>query len=371
MKVHLFLRPADVWLFRDGRSFDAGTDAHAHSIFPPFPTTVQGALRSHDLAIRGVSFTDYARGPDDCLEHKTREAGRALGWPGGGYGGLQVVGPHIALRAGGQNVKRFFARPADLYRTWTRARTRHEVLQPLRGGQFITNASDGLLPLWWHGGPHALAPEFPEPWIMEDSLRKYLENVCNDLQLEHDERFFVPEYRIGLAMEHSARSARKGYLYQVEYQRLKHDTGLSVVVEGLSAWPDAGTLRFGGDGHAALYHKVDLPTRLPSKITGPRFKIYFASPAFFKGGWRPVDWSLYFSAAVRLVAVALPRPKQVGGWDIVRRQPKAMERYVPAGSVFFFEASEACEYKNVPVTESGQEIGYGQIAISAKEWTYV
>ncbi|MCS6846435.1 MAG: type III-B CRISPR module-associated Cmr3 family protein, partial [Anaerolineae bacterium] len=54
----LFLSPVDVWLFRDGRPFDAGDDHYARSLFPPYPSVIQGAIRSHHLVVKGVDLRD-------------------------------------------------------------------------------------------------------------------------------------------------------------------------------------------------------------------------------------------------------------------------------------------------------------------------
>jgi hypothetical protein len=49
---------------------------------------------------------------------------------------------------------------------------------------------------------------------------------------------------------------------------------------------------------------------------------------------------------------------------------KAMYRYVPAGSVFFFEADGPINYTGAPVTDSPDDgqIGFGQVLAGA--WNY-
>ena len=66
--TRLFLEPEDVALFRDGRSFDAGSDHRARSLFPPNPSTVLGALRSKLLMDTGVSLTAFAEGSEEARE---------------------------------------------------------------------------------------------------------------------------------------------------------------------------------------------------------------------------------------------------------------------------------------------------------------
>ena len=58
MSSQLFIRPVDVWLFRDGRPFSAGSDHRAESLFPPYPSVIQGAIRSYQLALKNVDLQD-------------------------------------------------------------------------------------------------------------------------------------------------------------------------------------------------------------------------------------------------------------------------------------------------------------------------
>jgi CRISPR-associated protein Cmr3 len=56
--MHLLLEAVDVWLFRDGRPFDAGSDHRADSLFPPYPSVMQGVIRSHHLVVKNVDLRD-------------------------------------------------------------------------------------------------------------------------------------------------------------------------------------------------------------------------------------------------------------------------------------------------------------------------
>jgi CRISPR-associated protein Cmr3 len=58
--MQLFLEALDVWLFRDGRPFDAGSDHRARSLFPPYPTVIQGVIRSHQVVVTGADPRDPA-----------------------------------------------------------------------------------------------------------------------------------------------------------------------------------------------------------------------------------------------------------------------------------------------------------------------
>ena len=54
------LVPDDVLFFRDGKPSSRGDDHYLRSLFPPYPSTLYGALRTrrlldHDIALQGLS----------------------------------------------------------------------------------------------------------------------------------------------------------------------------------------------------------------------------------------------------------------------------------------------------------------------------
>jgi CRISPR-associated protein Cmr3 len=150
---------------------------------------------------------------------------------------------------------------------------------------------------------------------------------------------------------------------------------LYVEVDDYDAWPQkTGVLRIGGEGRGAWFEQIEsaqasawpaLPDPLPD-----RFKVYFGTPTYFKNGWRPDDWNRFFDGPVELVAAAIPRYESLGGYDWAQNAHKPARRYVPAGSVYYFESEGAKRLKSGlvqnAITNSGAEIGFGQIIIT--EW---
>jgi CRISPR-associated protein Cmr3 len=73
------------------------------------------------------------------------------------------------------------------------------------------------------------------------------------------------------------------------------------------------------------------------------FKIYFATPSIFEKGWLP-EWidensycGNYNGIDLKLVACAVGKPEQIGGWNIAKGKPKPSYKLVPAGSVYYFK----------------------------------
>ncbi len=59
------LTPTDTFFFRDGKPFSRGESSTAAGIFPPFPSTVYGALRTAYISEHGI---DAFRDEKDALK---------------------------------------------------------------------------------------------------------------------------------------------------------------------------------------------------------------------------------------------------------------------------------------------------------------
>ncbi len=375
MSFALILQPHDVVLFRDGKPFSAGVDSRARSIFPPSPFTVQGAIRSRVLFSSAVDPADFATSSTDPAVAELRDL---IGGPRGGYGKLLLRGPFLAKRRDGQWT-RYFSAPADIAVAGGVSR----FLRPLKDPIWQTNLPDDLVPPWIRGTEHG---EEAQGWISEDDLVAYLKGSPPPKdRLLGEENFVLPEPRVGIVLDDEVGAAREGYLYLAEFLRVREDTAFWVEVEGVDPkmlGPAEGFLQLGGKSRVARYERVEarpLPrvfSHLPK-----RFKVILLSPAWFSEGWKSMHWSRFFSTPVKLVCAVIPRYQSLGGAyidDENRRRAfhKPMYRFVPPGSVFFFERSEgdarALEslgpFSEAPGGNDLGRIGFGCAAIG--EWDY-
>jgi CRISPR-associated protein Cmr3 len=367
--MELLLEPSDVWLFRDGRPFSAGVDAHAHTRFPPPHTALQGALRAKVLARDGVDFDDYGRGVQKYPHAHTAQVAERIGWPRAGYGSQFRIrrGPFLVRRTDA-GLEVLYPAPAAL----AGLPGRLGQLTPLDHAPFIANLDEGLRPLWWHG----LGPvEAVGGWLTEAGLRDYLSNKAPDRKnaLVAPQAIYAIEARFGFKRDAARNRPVDTFLYLVEFVRVQRGVGVWVQVDGLETpltpWPPLETMGLGGEARAAHVTRLSagaVPS-LSRAITGTkrRFLLYFATPASFGNAWRPQDWNTYFvNGTVRLVAAAVREPEIAGGYYVHHGDhgPKPNQRYVPAGSVFFFEVTGGTpSLVPDPITQAGAEIGYGQV----------
>lgn len=354
--MKLFLEPIDVWLFRDGRPFDARSDHRARSLFPPYPTVIQGVLRSHHLVVKKVDLRD-----SQAIQ---QEIGTADTYPSG----FLVRGPFVARRTG-EGVVRYFPLPQDAIKEGTRFRALAPQLLP--NGVCCSAPTPKVL--WPSGRPEKVEARW---WLREDALEEYLEKgeiEASDAAIQSGKvcpasELFQRENRLGIALDDATRTTEEQAMYEVEFVRPCPGIGLAVEVHGLDGWPAEGLLRIGGEGRGARFEVVEMADwPLPPNPLPQRFKLYFATPTYFEKGWHPANWGKFFRGTVNLVAAAIGRYEAVGGFDLATGRHKPSRRYVPVGSAYFFEADGQAALRddlcNRAVTDDGAEIGFGQICI--------
>ncbi|MBM4459506.1 MAG: hypothetical protein FJ011_17405 [Chloroflexi bacterium] len=377
----LFIEPADVWLFRDGKPFDAGSDHRARSLFPPNPTTMQGVIRSKLLMASGVPLPAYAR-KDPAAQAVAGQIGCPADRPP-----FALRGPFIARGARDPNsgkvrqVAAYLPLPADV----VQISQQYHILQPLRDSPFRANwPQDGLLPLWLRTNQPI---KEAAGWLAWDALVACLKGVSpTPDQVLKDERLFVHESRFGVGIDSRMKRPEEGLLYQVEFARPRQEIGLLVEVDDskLSAkiqFPADGLTSIGGESRGGRYEIVSFappanPWPQPENDGKTRLRLYFSTPTWFAQGWQAADWGNWLSGTnLRLVSAAVRRVQSIGGARIDTESQrgnfqKAMYRYVPAGSVFFFEADGPITYTGTPVTDGPDDgqIGFGQVL--AGKWDY-
>lgn len=344
--MELLIKPVDVWLFRDGRPFLAGEDHDAATIFPPTPFTLQGAIRTKVLVDKGVDFTQF-NSPDPDVGY------------GDNFGKLRLIGPMLARKKQDGKWERLIPMPADVVKIGKN----FSLLKPLQQLSFKTNLPEGLQLLWAKGERIGEAGG----WLPESEWARYLRGeapsrcACGKkCKCTCNEELLAFESRFGIAIDRGKRTTQTQMLYRATFVRLKDDVALWAKVEGV-AIKEQGFLRFGGEGRSAVYESVEPLPSLASYMPklDKRFKVVLISPAWFSGGWQPKDgdWSKIFGAPVRLIAAAIPRPQKFGGFDVARGEPKPIRNFIPAGSVYFFEADKPIQLsENFAFTETPDKV---------------
>ena len=380
-----FIHPHDLWMFRDSKPFQAGGRSVASSTFPPNPQVLYGIVRSHLLEMSDVSFSDFMQHrnvPQSLVSRiglpPTRRNGQnadKVVW-----GDLQVTGPFMASDDGRQ-VTPLFPLPADLLvrqqagsgNVMDTGRT--ASLLPAAGMSVVSNAPfEGWHPLVLNTDN---ADEYKNEmsWLDHDSMLDYLNGKPVSKVFQASDLYTIDE-RTGLAINEKTRTAQDGMLYSARFVR-PHDTGdrqvgLMFAINSNYIDTPSGYMATGGEARFAHFRNID-GFQLPQQQTTGRVKVVLLTPGYFSGGWQPSDgdWSPWMGPDAQLVSVALHEPTLISGWDMASRRPKPMQRFVSAGSVYYFENAELTErtftedYDEIPAAVKG----FGSIATAS--WDYI
>jgi len=338
--MRLFIRPNDILMFRDGKPFAGGEDHFARGTFPPPPSTIYGALRSHILSTAWPEFNKYA----SCDASIPETIKKEIGLPDSN-GSLTIRQFNLA-KIDEAGIQHFFPMPKDVVRKKGVDNSSLYILKPenMVTNKIKTDLPCNLFHLWC---PEEEALESVTGFLSDAAMIKYLKGEPPDTWTQ-PQNLYETEERTGIRKSKTSRSVETGGLYSVEYYRLNEGIGFVVEVDCTELLPVLGLLRLGGDHRSANYTKIswrDIPVEpIKEKIAQhKRFKIVLTSPAIFKNGWFPgdVDEKTFEgtlnSISVKLIGACVGKPIGVGGFDLVKRMPKVMKRAVPTGSVYYFE----------------------------------
>ena len=382
MRQALFLEPVDAWSFRDGRPFEIGEAYEARSLFPPYPWTVLGCLRTallRELCGDPDRYADPGRHADPpggkpcaaCGAGPCRAAPR-VGRPDG-PAPFRIGPPLLGRRREDGGVDAYYPTPRDLVvlvvldpppRRCDPAKT--ALLAPLDAlPPGAAHALGDLAPVGRRGPERVETPE--AAYVDAGRLAAALAGDAPPWPWTPCAPSHAPEPRIGVGIDPKTRSVRQGQLYVRDVVRLEDGAGL-VVATDQDLGLDGVVARLGGDGRLARLSRVAPPAPPPlAEPRGPRFKVYLAAPAAFGDpagatrDWRPawlqggVEGTEPRSGArVRLRGAAVGTLVPVGGWDLARREPRPIRWLVPAGAVYFFEAADAAAARAAAQALHGQ-----------------
>lgn len=351
------LVPDDVLFFRDGKPSTLGADHYLRSLFPPYPSTLYGALRTRrlldgDVPLRGLDETTWR----ERLGGLVAELGD---W--GSFGSLALRGPWFVL-----DGERLVPAPLDLGVTvWKEPRAGHEIPRVRSVARFRLLPQDsgggsshplGLLSACqadgegWREWPVAAEGEvrIAEGWYLRPAgLEAWRRGgVPTPEDFVHPRRLWEVEARTGVGLEDDWRASRQGRLYTFGFLRLLPGVALGFEAAGGTLTPGS-RLRLGGEGRTAML-EAD-PVAAPSAAVEPRAGLLCLSlvtPGLSASGGYPPGFAADRLVAglggrpFRLVSAVLPGFATVGGWDLARHQAKPLRRALPAGSTFLFEPAD-------------------------------
>lgn len=355
------LAAEDVLFFRDGKPASLGQDHYLRSLFPPFPSTLYGAIRTRRLLDEGIELAGLGRTTWARLKESLR---RELGdW--GGFGTVELRGPFLV-----KDDQALLPAPADLGLILPERgkgeSEEEEAERPKQVVRYVFHQSSEEQTTWSH--PLALAHPFsrrdggwvayqspkdgPEPqsaarWFLTPAgVARWAQGALpqtDDLVRASDLWSF--EVRTGLKLNDDSRQAQEHMLYTFGYVRLARSVSLGFELRG-SNLRAAGWLRLGGDGRPVRLEaatKPLLPTLEAESLADGRFLLSLVTPALSDAGAYPPGFAAHQlrgrvgGVEAALVGGLVRSSILIGGWNMAERRAKPLRRAIPAGSVFGFQ----------------------------------
>ena len=359
------IKPLDTLFFRDGRPFTMGSESWAKPIFPPYPSTLYGIVRSWLIFEKGNL--------EDFKKEKLKEI---VGTPNEKNEKLIIKGPFIA-----NNDLLYFPLPKDLLEA-KKDETLKSISLKQKSKIFISDYN--LKKILLNNTQDEL--EESSGYFTINDLKDYLQDN-HDNHYNQDNHYNLnsiktneilnTELKIGIKRDKTKFTSEEGYLYKIPMIRLKENVSLTFNIEGINNLPEKGFLPVGGEGKPVIIEKIEnnlledlqnINFNFENKI----FKIYLATPSIFENGWYP-GWinkenfeGKYNNVKLKLIACSIGKYENIGGWDICNKKPKPMYKAVPAGSVYYFKIldntkpgkiKELFHFKNI--SDINPEEGFG------------
>jgi len=336
--------PIDSLLFRDGKPFS--TQIHfAKSIFPPFPQSFAGLLRTHFG--KNVNFE----------EEKMKNMG--IGY-GDDFGDFAINAAYIK-----KDGELYFQVPADLLHEKGEDKICDIVSPDENERNVFSSAPKNLKKL--KAQTNKITQSFSSGFISSSDMKKYLSGDFKQIEtikILKTSDFVESEERTSVRINAKTAAAQEGELFTAELLRFKERVGFYVSFNGPDFGNKESSAVFGGEKRAVKLdksEKIELPQ---IDIRGDKVKLLLTTPAFFENMQTPdikID-------GLELISAVSNGYENIGGWDLARHCPKAMKKAVKAGSVYYYKATQKAleklkELNSLSFQE--QQSGMGKFLIGA------
>lgn len=385
--ARLLLTPTDVLMFRDTRPF--GQVLTGTGSLLPTPRAAAGAVRTWALRTLFPEEFEKLRGKRTTKQVICETFGEKARW----ITEATFAGPYLY-----KDEQVYLPVPLNVVKTETQrnggVQTHIHLMSPVRdappGWSAPSGAPQGFQPVWAKGPVEAeplearyvTAGELATLFLARKSAPKLG-------QLVKQESLWQGEPRIGIAIDPAKNAVKEQYLYGSAFLRCEQRVGFLVEVSAScddlltqlnSVVQQQPWLRFGGEGKTAYVQVMEdepVSTQIRADLacwppSSGRFLTYLATPGLFSGGqWFPTE----FAKWARLVSAVVGEPFAVPGWDIAHNLPLKTRYAVPAGAVYFWEATEKPDSLPDPhgtsLSDDTEEAQAGWGICLRGEWDYV
>jgi len=304
-------KPVDTLLFKGAESANKGQDHISSSIFPPFPQTISGAIRTSYLKQKSISFKNYNSGKiDDSIVNNIGKSGEKAPFT--------VIGPFFK-----QNNEYFIPAPYNWYIEKEEVNNKSLEFKIIKSQKIESSLIACKNQILWAKGKGELM-SIGGKWISLNDL--YSSN--SKVKVYPIEQFASFEQRTGIQLEENYRAVKEGHLFSFYHSRLKDNVEMIFGLDKEIDFDKKGILTLGAEQRFGNYIKIEnnLFKEFEEKNSN-----YYMSLSVIKGDNKS-------NSSV----IATGKINYIGGWDLSKKFHKEMEGYFPAGTVFNCKINNNC-----------------------------
>jgi len=336
-----------MFFFGTGRPFTMEDESWSKGIFPPYPSTIYGYLRSTYLENKMTDLLKVRKGGDNDPTNgftihkfaltKTQDAETEILYP----------------------IPFCFVLDED---------KKLEQMALIENDQNNNNPHSHLLSVPTEGKKETLGSDY---YFTKEQLEKFLkgEEVAGKPIKITD--YLTEEHRIGIAKSLTTNTTQDGKLYRLAFNHLSDnklnkdgstqiDFVMRITADNI---PKQHIRTLGGEGKKAiLQEKEDVAFIEQSEEVSKNYFLYFATPVIIEN----IEELTKFCS---IKTIANNGYEQIGGWDMANKKPKESRSVFPAGTVVFvdFNNTKSLEnfIKQYPNNKIGQDTkqGFGEYYI--------
>lgn len=319
------LNPVDTLFFKDGKPFSMGNENVANGIFPPYPSVIYGALRS----------AYFGENPKEIVNANTNNDKTN-----------NLVIKNIYYKIFSENAWVYtIPIPLDMVGKRKNEKSKDAFLLKLTQNDIISSLKTTHRLIQKESDKDEKVEGISNGLLKVEDLNQYLKSVNKNYTFNSMNDFIKYEPKIGIARNNQTKTTEEGHLYRVDLNRIIN-LKLVVEFEGLEI-KEKGFLKLGAEGKTVSYESLKNEIKIESiSLNNKIFKLYFATPTYFKNGWLP-EWinkdtfqGEYNKIKLKLLTASLGKTLNIGGFDMKTKTPKPMRKFVPAGSVYYFELED-------------------------------
>ena len=324
--MQIKIKALDTLFFKDGKPFSRGAETWADGIFPPSPSVFYGALRT-------LYFSHYPNTLETINEHDPTSK-------------LEIN--NIMFVYG---TEKFIPIPADIVKyEESNHPNQPERLTLLKPTAKQISSSSYPLNVYLSSDFDRVESLDRKSLLSEHQFKSfYFGGNCPKEKIDI-ENFVASEPKVGIGRNNYTHSTQEGLLYRVDMKRLKNKDGQEInflvdfsFPELEEVLPKSGLIKLGAENKSTYFEQIDSSTEAQKEDATSNFKITLVTPGIFEKGWLPsfINKDNYTGSfmgkKVELIAAAVGRPMNIGGFDMRAKVPKPLYKAVPAGAVYFLK----------------------------------